>query len=236
MGSFPDKVDVLVIGGGNAALCAAISAREAGAEVMVLEHAHKTMRGGNSRHTRNLRAMHGAPTATLKGSYTEEEYWQDLLRVTEGNTDEGLARMMIRGSAEILDWLGERGVRFQPSLRGALGLERTNAFFLGGGRALLNALYGTAEKLGIKVCYDSEVRELDIQGGGFQSATLISRGFTCEVKANAVVAACGGFQANIDWLREIWGDPAGNFIIRGTPYNRGRILKDLMAKGGQDGG
>jgi len=228
---FPRHVDVVVVGGGNAALCAAISAREAGADVLVLEHAYKAMRGGNSRHTRNLRAMHRAPTATLTGSYSEEEYWQDLFRVTEGNTNERLARMMIRKSAELLDWLGERGVRFQPALRGTLSLGRTNAFFLGGGRALVNALYLTAEKLGIKVFYDTEVRELDIEDGVFRSAKVVSRGFAYEVQADAVVVASGGFQANIDWMKEAWGDAAGNFIIRGTPYNRGRILKDLMAKG-----
>jgi len=229
--AFPDKVDVLVIGGGNAALCAAISAREAGADVLLLEHAHKAMRGGNTRHTRNLRAMHRAPTATLTGRYTEEEYWQDLLRVTEGNTDESLARLMIRKSAELQDWLGERGVYFQPALSGTLGLARTNAFFLGGGRALLNALYHTAEKLDIRVFYDTEVRELTIEECVFRSAKVVSRGFAHEIQADAVVVASGGFQANIDWLKEVWGDAAGNFIIRGTPYNRGRMLEDLMTKG-----
>ncbi len=229
--SIPEKVDVLVIGGGNAAMCAAISAREAGADVMVLEHAHKAMRGGNSRHTRNLRAMHLAPTATLTESYSEEEYWQDLLRVTEGNTNEQLARMVIRKSAELVDWLGERGVRFQPSLSGTLSLGRTNAFFLGGGRALVNAQYLTAEKLGIKVFYNTEVQELDIEDGVFHSAKVVNRGFAYEVKADAVVVASGGFQANIDWMKEAWGDLAENFIIRGTPYNRGRMLKELMAKG-----
>ncbi len=231
MTSFPEKVDVLVIGGGNAALCAAISAREAGADVLLLEHAHKAMRGGNSRHTRNLRAMHSAPTVTLTGSYSEEEYWQDLLRVTEGATNEPLARIMIRKSAELQDWLGERGVRFQPALRGTLGLARTNAFFLGGGKALVNALYRTAAELGIKIIYDTEVRELDIEDGVFRSAKVVSRGFVHEIKADAVVVASGGFQANIDWLKEAWGDAAENFIIRGTPYNRGRMLKDLMTKG-----
>ncbi len=211
-------------------MCAAISAREAGAEVMVLEHAHKGMRGGNSRHTRNLRVMHHAPTATLTQSYTEEEYWQDLLRVTEGNTNEQLARVMIRESAEIVDWLIQRGVRFQPPLSGTLSLGRTNAFFLGGGRALINAQYRTAEKLGIKVFYNTEVQELDIEDGVFLSAKVVNRGFAYEIKADAVVVASGGFQANIDWMKEVWGDPAENFIIRGTPYNRGRILKDLVAK------
>ena len=89
--------DVLVIGGGNAALCAAMTAREAGATVLVLEHAPKDFRGGNSRHTRNLRVMHLNPTATLTNAYSEEEYWKDLLGVTAGKTDESLARMTIRG-------------------------------------------------------------------------------------------------------------------------------------------
>lgn len=233
MTAFPEQVDVLVVGGGNAALCAAISAREAGADVVVLELAHREMRGGNSRHTRNLRAVHHAPTATLTGSYTEEEYWQDLLRVTEGNTNEQLARMMIRKSAELLDWLGGRGVRFQSALRGTLSLGRTNAFFLGGGKALLNALYLTAERLGIRVFYDTEVEELVIDDGVFRSARVVNRGFAYQIEARAVVVAAGGFQANTDWMKEVWGDAAENFIIRGTPCNRGRILKDLMTKGVQ---
>jgi len=74
--------DVLVAGGGNAALSAAITARQAGASVLLVEHAPRSMRGGNSRHTRNLRALHPAPTEVLTESYLEEEYWDDLLRVT----------------------------------------------------------------------------------------------------------------------------------------------------------
>lgn len=212
-------------------MCAAISAREAGADVMVLEHADRSRRGGNSRHTRNLRVTHAAPTATLTQRYTEEEYWQDLWRVTEGHTNETLARMMIRKSPELLAWLQERGVRFQPALSGTLTLGRTNAFFLGGGRALINAQYHTAERLGVKLYYNSEVQELDIEDGVFQSAKLVNRGFAYQVKASAVVVASGGFQANSDWLKEVWGNAAENFIIRGTPYNRGRMLRELLKKG-----
>src|SRR5471032_3676691 len=86
-------VDVLVIGGGNAALCAALIAREAGASVLLLEAAPREWRGGNSQHTRNLRCMHDAPQDVLIDAYPEEEYWQDLLKVTGGQTNETLARL-----------------------------------------------------------------------------------------------------------------------------------------------
>ncbi|MBV9251650.1 MAG: FAD-binding protein, partial [Acetobacteraceae bacterium] len=149
--------DVLVAGGGNAALCAAITARQAGASVLLLESAPKAFRGGNSRHTRNLRAMHEKPIPPLRGAYPEEEYWDDLLRVTGGNTDERLARMCIRASSGVFGWMRDAGVVFQPSLTGTLNLSRTNAFFLGGGKALVNAYYVTAEKLGVDILYDTEV-------------------------------------------------------------------------------
>src|SRR5579863_9469876 len=111
-------------------MCAALSAREAGASVLVLESAPIEMRGGNSRHTRNLRCMHEAPTALLSGAYSEREYLDDLLRVTGGKTDRELALMTIRESASAVEWMSGQGVRFQPALRGTLHLDRTNAFFL----------------------------------------------------------------------------------------------------------
>src|ERR1700740_2732402 len=107
------KFDVLVIGGGNAALCAAISARRSGASVLVLEAAPKFYRGGNSRHTRNMRCAHDAANATLSGPYSEAEFFADILRVTGGNTDEDLARLMVGESKRMLDWVTEQGVRFQ---------------------------------------------------------------------------------------------------------------------------
>src|SRR5207247_2289367 len=229
------KFDVLVIGGGNAALCAAISARRAGASVLVLEGAPKFYRGGNTRHTRNMRCAHDAATGILTGPYTEEEFWDDLLRITGGQTDEELAKFMIRESKDILDWIVEQGVRWQPSLGGTLSLGRTNSFFLGGGRAMLNALYLTAEKLGVEILYDAEVSDLRIEDGMFLSASLKQPvNGAAEIRASALVAAAGGFEANIEWLKEYWGDAADNFLIRGTPYNRGAILKMLLAKGVQE--
>jgi tricarballylate dehydrogenase len=224
-------VDVLVIGGGNAALCAAIAARQGGASVLVVEAAPKFYRGGNTRHTRNMRCAHDAATETLSGPYSEAEFWDDLLRVTGGETNEQLARMMIAASKEMLVWIAQQGVRFQPSLGGTLSLGRTNSFFLGGGRAMLNALYATAERLGVNVIYDAEVVDLDIRDNRFQGATVKCDGVQHRVTADTMVAAAGGFEANIDWLRESWGPAADNFLIRGTPHNRGTVLKLLLDRG-----
>ena len=116
--------DTLVIGGGNAALCAAITAREAGATVLLLECAPKHFRGGNSRHTRNLRYLH----------------------------------------------------------------ESANAFFLGGGKALMNGYYARAEKLGVKIVYDAEVREMEVRNGNFRSASFVSKNVSQRVQAKSVVA------------------------------------------------
>src|SRR6266404_5737329 len=96
MGEQIIETDVAVVGGGNAALCAALMARESGASVTVLECAPAEYRGGNSRHTRNMRCMHEAPTDVLTDAYTEDEYFDDLRRVTEGNTAECLAKLVIR--------------------------------------------------------------------------------------------------------------------------------------------
>src|SRR5260221_6538971 len=230
------KFDVLVIGGGNAALCAAISARRAGASVLVLEGAPKFYRGGNTRHTRNMRCAHDAATDILTGPYSEQEFWEDLKLVTGGQTDEELARLMTGESKDILDWIVEQGVRWQRSLGGTLSLGRTNSFFLGGGRAMLNALYLTAEQLGVEILYDAEVLDLQIDDGMFLCAGLKQGDGRVNVSASTLVAAAGGFEANIEWLREYWGEAADNFLIRGTPYNRGSVLKMLLAKGVQEVG
>jgi tricarballylate dehydrogenase len=223
--------DVFVAGGGNAGLCAAITARQHGASVLLAEHAPRAFRGGNSRHTRNLRAMHHGPTDVLTDSYEEDEYWDDLHRVTAGNTDEHLARMTIRASAGLFGWMHACGVRFQPALSGTLNLSRTNAFFLGGGKALVNAYYLTAERLGIDILCDTEVTSLKLNNGAVREAEITHKGFPQTIRARCIVASSGGFQANLDWMREYWGDAVDNFVIRGTPYNRGRLLKNLLDQG-----
>ncbi|MBK0391487.1 FAD-dependent tricarballylate dehydrogenase TcuA [Ramlibacter algicola] len=226
-------VDVLVIGGGNAALCAALMAREAGASVLLLEASPREWRGGNSQHTRNLRCMHDAPQDVLVDAYPEEEFWQDLYKVTGGNTDEKLARLVIRESASCRGWMRRHGVRFQPSLAGTLHLSRTNAFFMGGGKALVNAYYRSAERLGVQVRYDTPVDGLELQDGRFVAARSKGQRF----EARSCVLAAGGFESNLQWLREAWGQnergewPADNFLIRGTRFNQGVLLKAMMDAG-----
>ncbi|NMG30049.1 FAD-dependent tricarballylate dehydrogenase TcuA [Aromatoleum evansii] len=225
--------DVLVIGGGNAALCAALTAREAGASVLLLEAAPREWRGGNSSHTRNLRCMHDAPQDVLTEAYPEEEFWQDLKKVTGGRTNEQLARLAIRESSRCRDWMRRHGVHFQPSLSGTLHLSRTNAFFMGGGKALVNAYYRSAEALGVRIRYEAPVDRLEVVDGEFRAAWIGQE----RIVARSCVLASGGFESNREWLREAWGQnadgewPADNFAIRGTRFNRGVLLKAMMESG-----
>ena len=219
--------DVAVVGGGNAGLCAALTARQAGASVIVLESAPRDFRGGNSRHTRNLRCAHDVPTTVLTDAYSEEEFYADLLRVNAGETDERLARMVVAQSSGCPEWMARFGVRFQKSLRGTLHLSRTNAFFLGGGKALMNSYYAAAAQLGVEVRYDTEVIGID------PDARTVRLRPDHTLRARAIVLASGGFEANLDWLEQAWGPAARNFVVRGTPYNLGVPLRAMLDAGAQ---
>ena len=223
--------DVIVIGGGNAGVCAAIAAAERDCSVLVIEAAPADMRGGNTRHTRNLRAMHDAPTDVLTDRYSFEEYWDDLMRVTRGVTNNDLAELTLRGSAALTAWLGARGVRFQAALSGTLNLGRTNAFFLGGGRAMLNALCRHAETVGVQFIYDAEVDDVQLIDGFCEGIVVNWNDHRLTLSCKQLVTAAGGFEANLDWLAEGWGDAAKNFLVRGTPYNKGKILRSLLDHG-----
>lgn len=225
------ETDVLVVGGGNAALSAALSAREKGASVLIIERAPEFYRGGNSRHTRDFRVMHSRENKFMMGTYPEDEFVEDLTRVGGGKINEPMARLVVRKSEELPDWLNSQGIEWQPALSGTLHLARTNIFQLGGGKAMMNAYYHTAKKKGIEVWYDSKLEDMEIEGPRFKSAKVDRNGSTVTVKAKAIIIACGGFEANIEWHKRYWGEAADNFIVRGTPYNLGNVLELLLNKG-----
>ena len=225
------RPDVLVIGGGSAGLCAAIAARRGGASVRLLEHAPAKLRGGNTRHARNFRLMHDRPEWYVPDTYGEDAFFRDLQRVTSGATDEKLARILIRSSAAIPSWLIDQGVRLQDPGDGSMPYSRRTAFFLGGGKAMINALTTTATKLGVSIGYDSEVVALSFDGNSRCEAKLRHNGKIEHVAAKALVACTGGHQANLDWLRQSFGPPADGFMIRGTAYDTGSVLRLLLDAG-----
>ena len=129
------------------------------------------------------------------------------------------------------------GARWQQPLAGTLHLGRTNKFFLGGGKALLNSYYRhAAGRPRLEVRYDADVRELRFDENCCTSLVVYQEGTTHRVRASAVVCASGGFEANLDWLHRYWGDAVSNYIIRGTPYNDGHVLSLLYAAGAASAG
>jgi tricarballylate dehydrogenase len=223
--------DVLVVGGGSAGLCAAIAARRGGASVRLVEHAPAKLRGGNTRHARNFRLMHDRPEWYVPDTYGEDAFLTDLQRVAAGATDEKLARILIRGSATITPWLIENGIRLQDPNDGSMPYSRRTAFFLGGGKAMINALTTTATRLGVTIGYDSEVVALSFGDNRHCEADIRHNGSVERVAAKALVACAGGHQANLDWLRRSFGPAAGGFMIRGTPYDTGSVLRLLLDAG-----
>ncbi len=208
MATEPASTDVLVIGGGLAALCAAISAREAGASVVMAEAAPRELRGGNTRHSRNLRIMHAEPLAELPGDYGEAEFMDDLAKASGGACDETLAAALVRKSASLPSWLASHGVVFQTE---HIPFSRKTAFFLGGGMAALNALYAAAERLGVRIVYGHAIEAAPLQHGA-----------DWPFRGRAVIACCGGEQANT---------ASHGYINRGTPFAKGEVLRSLLSQG-----
>ena len=229
--------DVIVVGGGNAGLVAAISARHIANSVLLLERAPTWRRGGNSRHTRDIRYAHspGEPFTTGE-AYPVEELLDDLRRVGGGHKPD-LAQLIVQQSCSVAEWMTEHGVRWQQPLTGTLHLGRTNRFFLGGGKALVNTYYQTAEAMGVQVEYEASVEGVLLDANGVNGVVVERAGGEREtIQAKSVVLTSGGFEANLEWLRRYWGDAVDNYVIRGTPYNDGRVLADLLEKGAATAG
>jgi tricarballylate dehydrogenase len=220
-------IDVLVVGTGNAALCAALAAAEEGAQVLMVEQSALGDRGGNSKYTRNLRCANPEPA---DDAYSEAAFLRDLIGVTGEGIDMDLARLLIHESGTLVKWMEHFGVHWQPALRGTLQLSATNRFFLGGGKALINTYFRAAQRAGVTTIYGSRVEDIELVSGGVV-ASVANGGKPVRIAAKACVAASGGFEANLAWLRRDHGAAADNFIVRGTAGNDGHVLERLLQLG-----
>jgi tricarballylate dehydrogenase len=247
---------VIVVGGGNAALCAALSAREHGARVLVLEKAPEAWRGGNSFFTaggfrfafdgfEQLRAVVGdmsdEEAATIEvDPYTEDTYFDDLMRVTEDLADPDLALTLVRESQATMRWMRGHGIRFIPMFGrqafkigdrfrfwGGLALEA-----VGGGPGLVDMQYASAQRAGIEVRFEAKVTRLladDRQRvTGVEVQTAAGRE---AIAADAVVIAAGGFEANPEMRARYLGPDWDLARVRGTPHNTGEVLRAALDVG-----
>ncbi len=234
--TFDQPWDIVVIGGGNAALVSALSATDLGARVLLIERSPWSLRGGNSRHTRNIRCAHDFADDYVTGPYTYDELWNDLCGIGSGPSNERLAAFTLEQSQSAPGWMSDHGVGWQPPLTGTLNLGRTNRFFLGGGKALINSYHRTAERAGVRVVYDATVTRLLVEGDRCSSVVVESGDREYLAKARSVVCASGGFEANIEWLSRYWGSAAENYHIRGPRYNDGLVLQQLLDAGAATAG
>jgi tricarballylate dehydrogenase len=229
-GAAPTMWDILVIGGGLAGLCAAIAARKRGATVRLVENAPFALRGGNARHARNFRAAHGAPTWYSPGVYTADEFMAELTRVTGDDLDGALAHSLIGDTINLASWLMDCGVRLQDPRVGVVPFSRRTAFLLGGGKAMLNALYETAARIGVVVAYGSEAVALTPRSDEAWSVEVVGAEKE-RIAARCVVVAAGGAGADPQWLRAHFGPAADCYSIRGGSHSNGRAMHVLINAG-----
>ncbi len=239
------EFDVVVVGAGNAALCAALSAAEHGARVLVLERASHDERGGNSRFTAGaFRFAHGGIedlrrvltdlsdeeiAGTDFGTYTREEFFDDMARVTQFRADPDLVEVLVDNSLETLAWMRRQGVRFQPSYgRQAFKIHGRFRFWgglcleaWGGGPELVDALFQSAERRGVTVAYDAQVRSLVVEDSRVAGVQIHTGDGLARVHAGAVVLACGGFESNAAWRTRYLGPGWDLAKVRGTRFNNG---------------
>jgi tricarballylate dehydrogenase len=236
---------VIVVGAGNAALCAALSAREHGADVLVLERAPKPLRGGNTAFTAGAmrvaydgvddlqRLMPDLSAEEIRntdfGRYPAETFFDDLARVTEYRTDPDLAGTLVDQSLPALLWMAEQGVRFVPIYgRQAFKVDGRFTFWggltvetSGGGPGLVDALSRAAQRAGVRTEYAARVVDLVRDDEAVRGVVVRQDGQTREERADAVVLASGGFQANAEMRARYLGPGWDLAKVRGTMYNTG---------------
>jgi tricarballylate dehydrogenase len=255
-----ERPDVLVVGAGNAALCAAISAAESGASVRMLEAAAFEERGGNSHFTGGafrfafrgvedlvsvLPALAHEDLANVDfGTYTEEQYFDDLFALTQYRTDPELAEILVRRSLDTARWVARQGVKLQPGLgRQAYQVDGKFKFWgglalhiWGGGPEMLKALYATAERHGILISYETPAVALLREDGRVTGVVAEKEGRRIEVRAGAVVLACGSFESNPEMRARYLGPGWELAKVRGTRFNMGAGLAMALAIGARPHG
>lgn len=255
--SFDHKYDIVVVGGGNAALCAALSAADAGASVLVLERSPESERGGNTSYTDGLmRTVYdGAedirafcPDLTDAeceisdfGTYTEGKFFEDMGEITQYRTDPDLCELLVTRSRDTILWMRDQGVRFFPNFgRQAYRVDGRFKFWGGatiavqaGGPGLVEALYRAAARRGIDVVYDAWVRDLVRSEAGVTGVRIAVGHEERSVAAGAVVLACGGFEANAEWRTRYLGPGWDLAKVRGSRYNTGDGLRMALDAGAQ---
>jgi tricarballylate dehydrogenase len=239
------SADVVVVGAGNAACCAALSARENGASVIMLERAPESLRGGNTAFTAGAMrvAYNGTqdieqlvPDLTAQekattdfGRYPEAQFLDDLARVTDYQCDPNLADTLVRNSFSTLNWMRHKGVRFAP-IYGRQAFKRDGVFkfwgglvveAVGGGLGLIAALYSALEKSRVEIFYQADVIALERDDSGVSALVARIGGKRRVISAGAVVLACGGFQANPQWRSQYLGAGWETAKVRGTSFNTG---------------
>jgi tricarballylate dehydrogenase len=223
---------VLVIGGGLAGLCAAIAARRLGVSVRLLENAPPALRGGNARHARNFRIAHAKPVWHTPGAYPPEDFLAELKKIAAPCPNEDLARALVEDSQTCAEWLMGCGVRLQAPDAGVRPFSRRTAFLLGGGKAMINALYAEAARLGVALEYDSDVLALAPTPEGWK-AEIATAGARRRTRTRAIVVASGGPGGDPAWRREHFGENADEILLRGSPWSNGRLMRKLIESGAQ---
>jgi len=250
-----ETYDVAVVGAGNAGLCAALSAADRGARVVVLERAPEHLRGGNSAFTAGAMRVAYRGVDDLRrlmpqltddemavsdfGTYTESDFFSDLAKVTEYRSDPDMADLLVTRSFDTLMWMASKGVRFMPiygrqafriggrfRFWGGLTIE-TN----GGGPGLVAALFDAAESAGVDVWYDSRATSLIMDDSGVRGVELRRNGSTSRLIANSVVLASGGFEANAEWRARYLGKGWDIAKVRGSRFNTGDGIRMALEAG-----